>query len=387
MRSPSKYGHEREPAGARLGGEGQAAELVEVDAQQPGDRVEHARRVQGRHERQEVPARVGEARDRAGRVDRALLADTANTVPDVPIETTTSPGWASSPSAAPALSPAPGPTRRPSGSVDPLVGPEHARQQRVVPERRDEEVAVVAAGRGVPVAGARGIRSVGHELVEHGSERRLAAGPKPRRRQVSQSCGSATAATRAAFSGSWSRSQRSFVIVNDATGTRPVRCASVVGAELRDQVGRGAGRAGVVPQQRGTDDATLGVEHDHAVLLPADRPGRDVVECRRRSAIADLQGVPPGGRVDLGAVRVRGTAGAHDGAGRGIRHDDLAGLRRRVDAHDECHVCSILRSCTIATPSAMAREICTGARESGASIGQRAHQRAALLSRVGGAGT
>jgi hypothetical protein len=48
-------------------------------------------------------------------------------------------------------------------------------------------------------------------------------GPKPRRRQVSQSCGSATAATRAAFSGSASRSQRSFVAVNDATGREPVR--------------------------------------------------------------------------------------------------------------------------------------------------------------------
>ena len=50
-------------------------------------------------------------------------------------------------------------------------------------------------------------------------------GPYPRSRQVSQSCGRATAATRAAASGSASRSQRSFVAVNDATGTTPVRRA------------------------------------------------------------------------------------------------------------------------------------------------------------------
>ena len=39
---------------------------------------------------------------------------------------------------------------------------------------------------------------------------------------MSQTCGSATAATRAAFSGSASRSQRSFVTVRDATGTEPI---------------------------------------------------------------------------------------------------------------------------------------------------------------------
>src|SRR3990170_4217851 len=41
---------------------------------------------------------------------------TAKTVPDVPIETTTSPGAAPRPSAAPAVSPAPGATRMPDGT-------------------------------------------------------------------------------------------------------------------------------------------------------------------------------------------------------------------------------------------------------------------------------
>ena len=40
--------------------------------------------------------------------------------------------------------------------------------------------------------------------------------------QVSQSCGSMTRATRAAFCGSWVASQRSLVTVNEALGTLPV---------------------------------------------------------------------------------------------------------------------------------------------------------------------
>ena len=44
-------------------------------------------------------------------------------------------------------------------------------------------------------------------------------------RQVSQSCTSATASVRRAASGSVSRSQRSFVTVNEATGTEPTASA------------------------------------------------------------------------------------------------------------------------------------------------------------------
>ncbi len=49
--------------------------------------------------------------------------------------------------------------------------------------------------------------------------------PPPARRQVNQSCGSATAATRRALSGSASASHRSFVTVNDACGTNPTSAA------------------------------------------------------------------------------------------------------------------------------------------------------------------
>ena len=67
--------------------------------------------------------------------------------------------------------------------------------------------------------------------------------------------------------------------------TRPARDRHETGAvgelvrtELGDQVGRRAGRTGVVPQQCVADDPAVGVEHDHAVLLTADCPGSDVVE-------------------------------------------------------------------------------------------------------------
>src|SRR6478609_8336031 len=51
----------------------------------------------------------------------------------------------------------------------------------------------------------------------------------PARRQVSQSWGRATAATRAALSGSASRSQRSLVTVSEATGTLPTASAHACG--------------------------------------------------------------------------------------------------------------------------------------------------------------
>ena len=88
-------------------------------------------------------------------------------------------------------------------------------------------------------------------------------------------------------------------------------------AELVDEVERRLRGAGVVPQQRGPDDVVVLVEGDHAVLLTADADGLDVVEQALRGL---AEGVPPGGGVDLGALRVRRAAGA----------DDLAGFARRT---------------------------------------------------------
>ncbi len=47
--------------------------------------------------------------------------------------------------------------------------------------------------------------------------------------QVSQSCGSRTAAVRAALSGSCSDIQRSLVTVNEAAGTDPIAAAQAAG--------------------------------------------------------------------------------------------------------------------------------------------------------------
>ena len=117
----------------------------------------------------------------------------------------------------------------------------------------------------------------------------------------------------------------------------------LVGAHLVDQVARRLRRTGVVPEQGVADDAALGVEHDHAVLLPADRDGLDAVESAGVGERRE-QRAPPRGGIHLGAVGVRGTAGAHERPGRGIPDHDLARLRRRVDAGDERHGASSVRS-------------------------------------------
>ena len=56
-----------------------------------------------------------------------------------------------------------------------------------------------------------------------------------------------------------------------------MRCASASAPNSAMRSAAAPRRARVVPQQRGADDPPLGVERDHAVLLPADRPRRDVV--------------------------------------------------------------------------------------------------------------
>ena len=127
--------------------------------------------------------------------------------------------------------------------------------------------------------------------------------------------------TRPALSGSCSASQRSLVTVNEATGTLPVALAP-------SSAGRRARRPGRRPRRPSGCRSTA---------APAGRPrrrrrGRPCRAAGRRPrraatsssppACADrgLQRVPPGGRVDLGAVRVRRP---------GPDADQRAGRRRR----------------------------------------------------------
>ena len=174
-RSTARARGRRRPAGACSAS---AAELVVVDAEQAGGGVEDAGGVQRRDQRQELAGCVGEAGDRAGGVGVGARRSTANTVPEVPIETTTSPAAAPSPSAAPALSPAPGADHDAGGDArQPLDraaaaglarGAEHARQHRVVaPERDLEQHRSYAPARRIEVAGAGGVRPVRRQGLEH----------------------------------------------------------------------------------------------------------------------------------------------------------------------------------------------------------------------------
>ena len=155
-----------------------------------------------------------------------LDAETANTVPLVPSDTTTSPASAKTPKAAAALSPAPAPILSPLWLVSATsVGAttrgrigKCPRQYSITdcsyceleglkyPVPEASEASVVRADRSGPSSDSP-------------------AGPYPARRQVSQSCGKHTAATFAALLGSFCFSQRSFVEVKEATGNEPVSSA------------------------------------------------------------------------------------------------------------------------------------------------------------------
>jgi hypothetical protein len=203
-----------------------------------------------------------------------------------------------------------------------------------VAERAHEQLAVVAVG--APVGRAARVGPVGRELAEHRAERRLAdrsvAAQAPGEPVVGEGHGRDTSrGIRFGITKPPELRRRERCDRNDA------RAAGVLGgAHLVDQVARRLRRPRVIPEQRVTDDAAVGVEHDHAVLLPADRDRSDAVESARIGEGRE-QGAPPGCGVDLGAVGMGSAARAHERPGRGIPDHDLARLRRRVDAGDQCH--------------------------------------------------
>ena len=157
----------------------------------------------------------------------------------------------------------------------------------------------------------------------------------PRSFHVSQSCGRHTAAVRAAFSGSWVASQRSFVAVIDATGTCPSRRPRLR-AQLGHQVGGALRRAGVVPQQRGPHD--LAARRPGTPCRAAGPPPRSLRRPRGRPpAPGGLQRVPPARRVDLGAGGCGARPDRTCSPVVGVADDDGAGLRRRVDPGYQAH--------------------------------------------------
>ena len=112
--------------------------------------------------------------------------------------------------------------------------------------------------------------------------------------------------------------------------------------ELGDQVSGRAGRPGVVPQQRRPHHLAGLVQAHHAVLL-AGHAQRGHVGQPAGLGNRLPQGLPPGVRLHLGAVRMSRPAGPDQDAGRGVPDHHLAGLGRGVDAGYQRHariICS-----------------------------------------------
>ena len=123
----------------------------------------------------------------------------------------------------------------------------------------------------------------------------------------------------------------------------------LIGTDLSDECSCCPVAAQIVPEQSIADDLSVSIESDEAVLLSADAHSCDVGES---SCLGDrlLQCRPPGFGVDFGSGRVRGRAAAQDPACGRVDDDDLAALRRGVDAgnqsaidaHGDSSVCAVI---------------------------------------------
>jgi hypothetical protein len=163
----------------------------------------------------------------------AGTAVTANAVPEVPIDTATSPGRRPSPSAAPMLSPVPAATTAPH-AVSPTASAGRATlgSSAAWPSAADttsgSHCPAASEKYPVPEASPRSVTMSGGcpgpaRGPLSGCPAARSRSPRaPRSRQVSQSWGSMTATVAAACCGSCSASQRSLVTVKEAVGTLPV---------------------------------------------------------------------------------------------------------------------------------------------------------------------
>ena len=168
------------------------------------------------------------------------------------------------------LSPVPAPSTAPE-AVRPTTSDGAAS-----PRQLDRRIAGGAAERPVrdlgqpfPAGRSSSSRSRRRRRGRWSSARRI-PGP-PASIQVSQSCGSSTAAVRAAFSGSFSAIQRSLVTVNDAAGTDPIASAQAAAPPRWSTTSAicGADRRSF-HSSAGRTTCAGGVQRDHAVLLAAD---------------------------------------------------------------------------------------------------------------------
>ena len=179
---------------------------------------------------------------------------------------------------------------------------------------------------GREVAGAGGVAAVGERgrcRARTGGGRRSRAGAAPR-----------PPARRA--SGSWSRSQRSLVTVNEATSTLPI----AVGARLRAAELLRSARppAGADRVSFQSSASRTGSPSSPSATIPCCWPPTATASARSsRPAAASSTARQPGPRVDLGAGRVRARPLRHHRAVVGVDEQRLGGLRRGVDAQDEGH--------------------------------------------------
>ena len=148
---------------------------------------------------------------------------------------------------------------------------------------------------------------------------------------------------RAAFSGSLSASQRSFVTVREATGTEPVASAHHAApsdpASSRESAPRSRMRSRAAPPNGCRSTAVRAGRHPRA---RRGRPCRAAGPHGERGDVVEASGEfdglqesgPPRLGVDLGPLRMRGSALAHDAFPGRVVDDYLARLCRRVDAGD-----------------------------------------------------
>ncbi len=214
-----------------------------------------------------------------------------------------------------------------------LGRPEDVRQPQLVAERELHQVLPVLAGERRPVAGAGGVAAVGGAPLRVAEE--LPDQPVVRQQHLGHPPG------RGGFELGEPAQLRDRVAGgrHGPDGLRPGGGA----AQGVHQRSRGAGRARVVPEDRGAHQHAARVQADHAVLLGADADGPDALQQAPRGGLAER--VQPGLRVGLGGpgvdalrCRVRRLARTQDGAGLGVARDDPGAVGRTVYPRDDGHV-------------------------------------------------
>ncbi len=237
--------------------------------EQPSGGVEDARGVEGGDQRQVVTGRVGEARHGAARVGRRYVRDGEHRSGGSDGDDHIARSRADAEGRRHVVARA-----RPQPGSDVTPGPRSCRRPPTGPRTRGAR----RRARARPRAGHDGSRrhaQRSNPCPRHRPGRSPARpAPAPARRQVSQSCGRQTAATRSAASGSFSRNQASLVTVNEASGTDPTAFAHVCAPPSSiDEPLTGLCGPGVVPQQGGSD---------HLAGCRRGRPSRAAVRRRRR---------------------------------------------------------------------------------------------------------